>query len=383
VAAGHATIRADVRQLALAPLAGVVGLIGSPPCQAFSVAGSRDGLADVRTILSHAETLRDARAWLEPAWIALEQVPPVLPIWAAFADVLEEVGYRTWTGLLNAADYGVPQTRTRAILTAHWDDDPTPPPASHAREPHPVLFGDELEPWVSMASALGWDGFRFGDFDQAHAAIRDDSQPAPTIPASADNGNYRFRVGFPRRDENNPDEYRERDFRDGDEPAQVVTEKARSWTIQVRPSFGAPKLDYPGRAESRWKTADDPAPAITGTAGSWAVNTGRHWKLGGVRADAQTVPLSDPAPTVDGRGRWFASRPATTVCADPRIHAPGHKDENRRTYDGSIRLELADVLVLQSFRPDYPLVGTKTSRFRQVGNAVPPLLAYRILEPLL
>lgn len=49
----------------------------------------------------------------------------------------------------------------------------------------------------------------------------------------------------------------------------------------------------------------------------------------------------------------------------------------------AIRLTLRDALILQSFRPDYPVQGTKTRQFEQVGNAIPPLLARHILATLL
>lgn len=36
-----------------------------------------------------------------------------------------------------------------------------------------------------------------------------------------------------------------------------------------------------------------------------------------------------------------------------------------------------------SFPPDYPWQGAKSSQYQQVGNAVPPLLASRIVAPLI
>lgn len=203
-AAGHHTIRADVAAFPVGQLAGkVTGVCGSPPCTTFSAAGGQAGnmllalLADLiaRTFAGRdhrhayrarmAETL-DHSPWkadLEPAeraariaaavtsaalvaeparfihatrpeWIALEQVPSVLPIWRRYADELRGRGYSTWAGVLNAADYGVPQTRQRAILIASR--------VRTVRRPEPTHYdprkGMQLwgTPWVSMADALGW-----------------------------------------------------------------------------------------------------------------------------------------------------------------------------------------------------------------------------------
>ena len=206
-AAGHATRHANVAELDPLDYAGIEGLIASPPCQAWSMAGKRLGeqdrelvmqvavdltrgvdrraeareeAADERSILA-VEPLRWALA-LRPRWIACEQVPPVLGLWEAFATALEAVGYSTWTGILRAEQYGVPQTRQRAFLIARRDGIPAcPPPPTHRRyvaprkvdAEAPSLFDEapeetvdreaivhpddrDLLPWVSMAEALGW-----------------------------------------------------------------------------------------------------------------------------------------------------------------------------------------------------------------------------------
>src|SRR5690606_22756546 len=181
-AAGHKTVRCDVSQYPPAPFVGKVrGLIASPPCQAWSMAGKGYGRAEVDRVHAAVEMCRDgwtddARAgeWLDertplileplrwawavrPLWIACEQVPPALGVWEHMADVLRSWGYRADARVLCAADYGVPQTRYRAILIAHRERLAWPEP-THAENPGPSLFGGGQLPWISMAEALGWAG---------------------------------------------------------------------------------------------------------------------------------------------------------------------------------------------------------------------------------
>jgi DNA (cytosine-5)-methyltransferase 1 len=40
-------------------------------------------------------------------------------------------------------------------------------------------------------------------------------------------------------------------------------------------------------------------------------------------------------------------------------------------------------MILQSFPPDWPFQGSRSAVFQQVGNAVPPLLAERVLLAVL
>jgi DNA (cytosine-5)-methyltransferase 1 len=91
-------------------------------------------------------------------WLAFEQVPTVLPVWRAMAEVLREVGYAVDTGYVHAEQYGVPQTRKRAVLVAHLDREvhlPTPTHSQYHRS-DPAKLDSGVLPWVSMAEALGW-----------------------------------------------------------------------------------------------------------------------------------------------------------------------------------------------------------------------------------
>lgn len=97
---------------------------------------------DAATSLLVVEPLRWALA-LRPRWIALEQVPPVLPLWEAIADVLRVAGYSTWTGVLSAERYGCAQTRQRAILIASLDRIVSEPAATHQRYIAPRRRGPE------------------------------------------------------------------------------------------------------------------------------------------------------------------------------------------------------------------------------------------------
>lgn len=198
-AAGHKTIRADVAAYPVGPFVGKVrGLIASPPCQEFSTAGPKGGLESDRGQLVW-QVIRWADA-LRPEWIACEQVPGALPIWRRFADILRGWGYSAVAVVLNAADYGVPQTRRRAFLLASRYGVRVPEP-THAERPEPTLFGPARAPWRSMADALGWEGVL--DRRNVHAGpsgekvpvpVVDTCRPAPTVTGQACAGQWVVRT---------------------------------------------------------------------------------------------------------------------------------------------------------------------------------------------
>lgn len=157
-AAGHARIRTDVSAYPTEAFGTVEGLIASPPCQDFSIAGQRAGVNGTKGYLV-SEVMRWAEA-LHPQWIACEQVPEVSPIWQHYAHELRAMGYATWSGVVEAANYGVPQTRERALLLARRDGiAPTPPPATHAPAAEPEsMFGPGRKAWRTLGDATGRRG---------------------------------------------------------------------------------------------------------------------------------------------------------------------------------------------------------------------------------
>ena len=96
-------------------------LVGGTPCQSFSVAGLRKGLADPRgnlalVFLGLADKLR-------PRWIVWENVPGVLSSgggrdFGSFLGALEQLGYGWAYRVLDAQHFGVPQRRRRVFVVA-------------------------------------------------------------------------------------------------------------------------------------------------------------------------------------------------------------------------------------------------------------------------
>lgn len=406
MAAGHARVRADIARFPVEHLARRIRLLlGSPVCTVFSAAGEGggrlvlaeleaaivDALAGRRRMAWHRKRCarvlmaaephkvyrrgrciarsraeRQARAWaaartamlvVEPArwiaaarpdYVALEQVPQVLPLWRVYVRVLRTMGYDATCAVLHAEEYGVPQTRTRAILVTSRVGPARLPSPTHQRyrkgvDPHHPGTLWSLPPWVSMADALGW-----GDVETV--------------------SNYGT-GGDPRN----------RGRRGSNQPASTVTSKFDRTMVVV------PVTE---------RAVTDPAPTVTSMSiGQWALLRANS------RSNASVREVDEPAPTItaghDSGDRvwlpasWVHERPATTVVGSfgaDVISAPGYRTRggpSRQNAPGGVKVTLEEVSILQGFRRDYPWFGSRSQQHQQAGNAVPPPLACAVVGELL
>jgi DNA (cytosine-5)-methyltransferase 1 len=319
---------------------------GSPPCKGFSTANDGRHIDDPRNAL-----VFDFIGWVEtlqPAVVTMENVTGMLSISTEFMGRVEaafwDAGYRVKYRTLNAADYGVPQTRKRVITIGIREDINPPsrwfPRPTHAETATTTLDGHQLDEWVTVAEAIG-------DLtDTVETTMQGVTSDAR--------------------------------WRDGDEPSGTVgtngTEYARSdggvanhvppdHSDEVRERLAEAEsgvAPHPAYAKPDW---DQPAFALVG-----------GHQAAPILPDGP--PNHDPREATDDDPMdWKSEEPAETLQADARLadktRAPGARSS---MWDGARRLTVRECARLQSFPDWFVFRGTKTSQYAQVGNAVPPRL---------
>jgi DNA (cytosine-5)-methyltransferase 1 len=125
----HPDTYLDTRSIRDIPLTDIpddiVGIIGGPPCQSWSLAGEMRGINDERGQLFF-EYLRILKG-KKPVFFVLENVPGILSkthknTFINIIHLFEECGYEITYELLNAHDYNVPQLRQRVIVVGYRKD---------------------------------------------------------------------------------------------------------------------------------------------------------------------------------------------------------------------------------------------------------------------
>ena len=321
----------------------------SPPCQPFSVAGKRLGGDDPRDMFPW--TL-DAIAHRKPEWAMIENPPGLMSqdsgrYFGRILDRLEAAGYRVEHRVLDAMWYGVPQFRKRVIIVAtrsgarfRW------PEPTHGDPVWLAPMFDNRKPWVTVRQALGtpWDAPSFtvtagegkgaGPSDvrkkrKANAMLRIiaefEDRPAPTVTGPGSKGGAHFDGGVASRDA-----WRAL----GIDPSSILDTPSATICggVHGQPGFSP-------RHRAGWVIEPDaPSPAIF---------------MGGHRTDG----------TPGGGGAHPWSVPQGTLLR---------------------RLTTPEVATLQSFPSWFEFRGaSKTSTYRQIGNSVPPLMAWHLGNALL
>lgn len=446
-AAGHERIHSDVSDLDPRDFAPCWGFHASPPCQAWSKAGQKKGTLDKDNVLALLDDYANGRGldlhhqqyewadershlaaepmrWiyiLRPEWITMEEVESVLPIWEEYALYLQQMGYSTWTGKVSSEEYGVPQTRKRAILIANRTFQVAAPRKTHRVFKKGVGrdAGDpELRPWLSMVDGLGWGmtsrpsmvvtgggagsggAEPFGNearwaMDQQRRRGNWVDRPMFEQPWTPED-----RVGFPRAaDELGPateDGYRARDFRSAAEPAATVTSKYRAF------------LRHGPNSNATVRSTDEPAATVFFGNDPEAfrfVDAGPGevvMRSAGVAGQgAPRDPFEEPAMTITGAGSafweipaeklaiqtpeyeidrsWPAERPSTAIAGRGLVQHPGATanrfNGSKKSRNDGVRITVDEAAMLQSMPYGYPWQGSKTQQFQRVGDLVPARLA--------
>jgi DNA (cytosine-5)-methyltransferase 1 len=140
-----------------------------------------------------------------------------------------------------------------------------------------------------------------------------------------------------------------------DQPGLTYAPGTANGGPDIAGGSGALAVLREAQANGAWRHQDQPAMTITGSAD----NGNFGWEL---HTACVEVVRSIDEPAAPG---W---------------RGPG--DGPRQNAPGSVKLTVEQALTLQGFPPDFPIHGTKTSRFRQIGNAVCPPVAAAILTRL-
>lgn len=127
---------------------------GGPPCQGFSNLGERVPNDPRNQLWRHYFRCVEQ---VRPAVFVLENVPPLLKS-AEYEEMLrvaQQLGYRVEGRVLNAADYGVPQTRKRAIVIGSRIGAPCFPTPTHTDPSKRILMNQHLPAWRTVRDAIG------------------------------------------------------------------------------------------------------------------------------------------------------------------------------------------------------------------------------------
>lgn len=381
-------------------------LVGGPPCQAFA----RVGRSKLREVAEHPEAFRHdprARLYIEylnyvdacaPLAVVIENVPDMLNhgghnLAEEIVEILTAKGYVARYTLLNAAFYGVPQMRERMILIAiraEVVDDVEFPAPSHWVDLPSGYTGSRA---VALKLASGPVGGSVG-YKTAPEARKDLPEAVTTEQAIGDlpeimardllasgelrRGARKLDIAMPYAGHERQNDY-VRAMRRW--PEFEGTSAIRDHVIRYLPR------DY--KIFAGLKPGDQYPEAVRHARHLFSEELVRLEVEGRRPSDgspeyrsleAQFVPPYDDGKFPNKWRKMEAAQPARTLLAHLGKDGYSHIHyDSRQARPISVR----EAARLQSFPDGFRFAGTMNPAFRQIGNAVPPLLAQAVATSLL
>lgn len=397
--------------LGLGPPAGAFDVIvGGPPCQAFA----RVGRSKLREIAEHPEAFRHdsrARLYIEylayveacaPLAVVIENVPDMLNhgghnLAAEISEVLASKDYVVRYTLLNAAFYGVPQMRERMILIAirkELADDVEFPAPTHWID---LPSGYQGSRAVALKLATGRDLLTEANGGSAYKAAPEAAETlAPAVTTQQAIGDLpeimarellaegTLRRGTRRLDAMLP--------YDGNNQQNDYVKEMRTWSGFEGSSHVRDHVirylprDY--RIFAGLKPGDQYPQAHRYALSLFEAELerlhaqGKCPEYGSSEWDALKAAFVPPYDAGKFPNKWRkmeAITPARTLLAHLGKDGYSHIHyDSRQARPISVR----EAARLQSFPDGFRFAGTMNPAFRQIGNAVPPLLARAIAQTL-
>jgi DNA (cytosine-5)-methyltransferase 1 len=373
-------------------------VIGGPPCQAFSRLGraklnslSDEGfVGDPRNVL-YRKFLSTIGHW-KPSAFVMENVSGMLSVVGVnYADVvcreMAALGYRTGYALLNAVWYGIPQFRERLFFIGIRDDlglRPTAPPTT--------CLADLPEGYrPALRKVPNWLPFGEWDRDLGQLPVPPAKEgPAVSVGEALDD--------LPMLTEHQKEGRRQRgDFRHH-LPYRGAPHSGYAALMRGWPKFPTPSgvidhairrtpRDYETfrrmRPGDRFPEAIAIARAIRDEHLARLQEAGTAPEPGTLEWDEFEGKYVPPYNEHDFTDKWrklIPDRPSWTVPAhlakDSYSHIHYDSEQARM-------ISIREAARLQSFPDAFSFAGNMGDGFRQIGNAVPPLLAWAIAARLL
>lgn len=321
-------------------------LLGGFPCQGFSISNIKRSMKDERNFL-YKEMLRIIED-KQPKYFLAENVKGLLSMEKGkVIDMIVEdfrsIGYEVDYELLKASDYGVPQNRERVIIIGNRLGLNNPFPKKTHGE------GDELIPYVTTKEAVGF---------LSKIRIRDKN----FILKGEEIINHKARTNV--HDEFWGRKHKVNQF-DICDYLKYWRNKSGWSTKRVDEHFGY------AHTAGHWFRKDNGSGSIPKPSDWWELK-----KILGFddKFDKQVTELELKPITFEQSLRinnW--DKPSDTITATgPEIHPNKER-----------RMSVRECALIQTFPLDFEFTGSLGNMYKQIGNAVPVLMAKKIAEGII